>query len=208
MSMFEKIAKKLAIGVIALVSFSSLHAGEVLTEVKAAYFLPTDNRFRDIYSGGGLYSIETSVQICCSQFYPWASLGYFHETGRSLASCSIGSSQSASTHITIVPLGLGLKYLFPIDCICFSPYVGAGVQFAYAHIHNNYPFVSQNQSDWGVGGIAKAGFISDLTHCFFLDFSLDYSYMKVDFHNHHANIMNRRADLSGFSVGMGIGYRF
>ena len=53
--MFDQIAKNLAIGMIILASCSLLDAAEVLTEVRAAYFHPTDSRFRDVYSNGGLY---------------------------------------------------------------------------------------------------------------------------------------------------------
>jgi len=194
--MFEQIAKNLSIGVITLVSFSSLHAAEVLTEIRAAYFHPTDSRFQDIYSGGGQYSIETSVQTGCKQLYPWAGVGYFHKSGCSILEIPGITSEGDSTHITIVPIGLGLKYLFPIDCICPRPYLGAGVLFSYVHIHNDCSFITQAQSDWGIGGIIKAGFFSDITHCVFLDLFVDYSYMKVDF------------NLSGFTIGGGIGYRF
>ena len=212
--MFNQIAKNLAIGMIIFVSFSLLDAGETLTEVRAAYFYPTDSRFRDFYSNGGLYSIETSVQTCCKQLYPWASVGYFHKSGDAILNCPDIIAEGESTHITVVPIGFGLKYLFPIDCISYCnrissyPYLGVGMLVSYVHIHNDSPYVTQRQSHWGIGGIMKAGFISDITHGLFLDLFVDYSYMKVNFHNHHTNIINYKANLSGLSIGGGIGYRF
>ncbi len=166
--MFEKIAKNLTIGVIVLASFSSLRATEVLTEVKAAYFRPTNSLFREVYSGGGLYSVEASVQTCCKQLYPWASLGYFHTSGH-----CIGEEQP--TNITIVPIGLGLKYLFSIDWSGPRPYLGAGMLVSYMQIHNKCSFVTQKESKWNIGGIIKAGFLSCITQCVFFDLFVDYS---------------------------------
>ena len=208
MSMFEKIARNLAIGMMTLFSFSLLDATEVLTEAKIAYFHPTDSRFQEIYSGGALYSIEASVQTCYQQLYPWASIGYFHKSQFSVVKCPDTTCEGESTRITVVPIGLGLKYLFPIECMYPCPYLGAGILLSFVRIHNDYSFVSQNLFDWGIGGIIKGGFLLNITDCVFFDLFLDYSYMKVGFRDRHQNISNSRADLSGLTIGGGVAYRF
>ena len=180
------------------ISFSKLHAREILPEVRAAYFHPKDHRFRDIYSAAGLYSFETSVQAW-KGLYPWASLGFLHTSGSSLG-------ENNRTQLYMIPIGIGLKYFFKFDRI--QPYLGAGMVIAYTHIHNNSSFVTRNQSNWGVGGIAKTGFLAYATKSLFFDFFFDYTFFKKSFNHSNKHVITRKADLSGFSIGGGIGYRF
>jgi len=195
--MYKKILMLKALA-ISLCFFSSLQAVEILPEARAAYFYPTDDRFRDVYSDAGLYSIETSVQAW-KQLYPWASVGFLYTSGSSVG-------EGSKTRLYMIPIGVGLKYLFDFDRL--QPYLGLGVVGAYANIHNDSSFVARRQSDWGVGGIAKTGCLAYVTQNLFLDIFLDYTYLKINFGNSKKNVLTRRADLSGLSVGGGIGYRF
>jgi len=192
--------KVLAIGIIfaTLLPCSKLKAIEVLPEVKAAYFHPTDNRFREIYSGAGIYSIETSVQAW-EGLYPWMSVGFFRQTGRSL-------ENRHSTHITLLPIGVGLKYLLPLDKI--TPYIGLGMQVTYTRMHDHSPYVDRKFAKWGIGGLAKLGSYLYVTKDFFIDVFCDYSYLKVNYHHSKKKVINLRADLSSLQFGGGIGYRF
>ncbi|MCP5503736.1 MAG: hypothetical protein H7A41_01145 [Chlamydiales bacterium] len=171
---------------------------EVLPEIKAAYFHPTDNRFREIYSGAGIYSIETSVEAW-EGLYPWMSLGFFRQTGRSL-------EDRFSTHITLVPIGIGLKYLLELDKIV--PYVGLGMQVTYTRMHDHSPYVDRKFAKWGIGGLAKIGSYLYFTDNFFFDVFCDYSYLKVNYHHPKKKVINLRADLSSLQFGGGFGYRF
>ena len=175
-----------------------LQAMEMLPEVKAAYFYPTDNRFREIYGGGGLYSIEKSVQAW-KQFYPWMSLGFFRKDGRSL-------EKRFDTHIIMVPIGLGVKYLFTYKKM--NPYLGLGMLVTYTNMHDHSPYVVRKFGHWGVGGIVKAGSYMYVTKDFFIDVFCDYSYLKINYHHPSRKVRNLRADLSGLSIGAGLGYRF
>lgn len=183
---------------IACFSLSSLEAIEVLPEARAAYYHATDRHFRDIYSETGLYSIETSVEAW-NRIYPWASLGFLYTSGSS-------EGEGDSTELYMIPIGLGAKYIFDLDW--FQPYLGLGMVVAYSHIHNQSKYVAQHQSEWGVGGIAKSGFLAYLTKNVFLDIFCDYTYLKVTFDDSGKNTSNRRADLSGVYIGGGVGYRF
>ncbi len=191
--------KKILALIVAILSFCKVGALEILPEVRVAYFYPTDQRFREIYSGAGLYSVETSVQAW-KGLYPWGSLGFLYASGSS-------KGEGDNTELYMIPIGLGLKYFFNFDRL--HPYLGLGMVVAYTHIHNDSPFVTRNQSKWGVGGIVKTGFLADITQSLFFDFFLDYTYLKKSFdHPNSKPVVTHRADLSGLSIGAGLGYRF
>lgn len=176
-----------------------LHAGEFLVEAKGAYFRSTDHKFRKIYSNGGLFSGEINYQAW-NNIYAWASGGYFYKKGS-----SIGLSNS--TKITLVPVGFGLKYLY--SCNCFDFYVGAGAQPTYVYIKDNSSFAIGTSSKWTWGGIVKVGAIWNIRQNFFIDLFADYSFTDVKFHRtNNGAVTRQRADLSGWSLGAGIGYRF
>src|SRR5262249_11991537 len=147
----------------------SVQAANLLTELKVGYYCPTGHKFRKIYSGAAITGIETSYQAW-RDLYVWGSASYLYKEGR-----SIGDHHS--THITLVPVGLGLKYLYslrpekpcPIDL-----YLGAGVLGTYVNIRDKSPFVIPRSSGWSCGGIIKGGMLFDVTKCLFLDFYTDY----------------------------------
>jgi hypothetical protein len=174
---------------------------DTFAEVKAAYFRPSDDKFRRIYNEGAIYGGEVSCQAW-KNLYGWASANYFHKSGT-----SIGRAGGNTTNITFVPLGLGLKYLFPIRFV--DVYAGGGILSTYLHMDDHSHHVIKSNSKWGVGGIVKAGAIFNVDKHFFIDLFSDYSFMKVDFHNTHGGkVVRHDADLSGWSIGLGIGYRF
>jgi hypothetical protein len=183
----------------ALISANILQATDVFVEAKAAYYRPTDDKFREIYSDSGIYGGEISCQAWRG-LYGWASASCFHKGGHSIR-------MHDSTTITFVPLGFGLKYLFPVSFV--DLYVGAGMLNTYAHIEDDSHFVIHSHSKWGQGGIVKAGAIFNVNKHFFVDLFSDYSFMKIDFHNtDHEKVVRHDADLSGWSIGAGVGYRF
>lgn len=179
--------------------FCQCQAVEILSEVRAAYYYPTDSRFRDIYSDAGLYSFEVSVQAY-KKLYPWTSVGFLYTSGHSVG-------EGDSTELYMIPLGLGLKYFF--DFRGLKPYLGAGLVTGYVHIHNDSAYVERNQSDWVIGGVVKTGFLADLSEAIFFDFFMDYTYLTKNFDSSsHHYVVTRKGHLSGLSFGAGLGYRF
>jgi len=173
--------------------------GHIYTEAKAAYFHPTDKDFRKVYSGGGIYGFEVTGQAW-RNIYAWGSGDYFHKSGS-----SIGSGNSSK--ITFVPLGFGLKYLFPMRFV--DIYAGAGMLTTYLHMKDDSPFVIHSVSKWGLGAVVKTGANFIIKKHFFIDLFTSYSFMKIGFHNtHHGKVIRHHADLSGWSIGGGVGYRF
>lgn len=182
-----------------------LCARDVILEFKAAYFLPTSSVFKQIYRHGGvLYGPELTVQLCDNKnWYGFASVDYFQKKGHSLG-------LSDATKVSLLPLGIGLKYFAPIVCDCADFYLGLGFQPVHVHTKNCSGSVVTKQSRWGFGGIAKAGAYWHLPHNFVLDFFIDYSFVKVGCKKscQSSTTISRKADVSGAIFGIGLGYCF
>lgn len=190
-----------------LFTADSLEAIDTFAEVKAAYFMPTQHRFQEIYSGGGMFGIETTTQAW-KELYAWASASYFNKTGSSIG-------RRDSTQITLVPLGAGAKYLYHFDCkhkylSCpIDFYAGVGILATYVDIEDNSHHVVRSNTTWVPGGILKAGAFVNLQNNYFLDIFTDYSFMWVDYDNdHHGKVVRNSANVGGWSIGVGIGYHF
>ena len=183
---------------------SSLACRDILLEFKGAYFLGTNSIFRKIYDhGGALYGPEVTFNLGCHEnLYGFASIDVLQKHGRSIGLCS-------PTKVTLIPLGLGLKYLIPF---CYGDfYVGLGIQPTYVRTKDCSPYVIPKNSKWGCGGIAKIGTFFDLPHNLLLDIFIDQSFVTVPFHKCKAPtgfVSPRKAKVSGTSFGVGFGYRF
>jgi hypothetical protein len=171
----------------------SLQANESSAEIRAAYFYSTDSRFRDIYSGAGLYSIETNIQILKKPLL-WTSLGFLYASGKSIG-------ENDRTKLYVLRFDLGIKYPFHWNCI--RPYLGIGIaSVPFSRIHNDSPFVSRHQYGWGIGGIIKSGLMFNIKKCVLLDCFLDYTYLNMNFDHTNKVIIKRRGNLSGISAGL------
>ncbi|MBX7067422.1 MAG: hypothetical protein K1X28_09340 [Parachlamydiales bacterium] len=172
----------------------------VLIEATGAYFLPTNDIYKKIYShGSGIYGLEMSVHAW-QELYAWTSVSYFSKGGRSIG-------EGDKTELKLVPIGVGLKYFFPIGC--WDIYLSGGILASYLHLHDYSPFVIQSNSKWTVGGTGKIGVLWNLAQYFFIDAFSSYSYMKFDFDSTHGGkIVPHDVNLSGWSFGGAFGFRF
>ncbi len=183
-----------------------LFGRDVLLEFKAAYFLPTNSVFKEIYHhGSAVYGPELTVQLCNNKnWYGFLSIDYFQKKG-----LSVGLSDP--TKVSLLPLGVGLKYFVPLGSDRADFYFGLGFQPVWVHTKDYQLDATVTQSKWGFGGIAKVGSCVYLPHNFFIDFFIDYSFVKVGLNNDAAVTVPSiptKANVSGALFGAGIGYRF
>lgn len=176
-----------------------LSATEVLTEAKAAYFRPTNSTVRDIYgSAQGLYTLEISPQLW-KNLYGFTSGSFLYLRGHSTV-------DNSATTLYCIPIGLGLKYLWKVSRA--DIYLGAGALGAYSHTKNDSPYVFETTARWGYGGVFKLGTLVN-KNAFFFDFFTEYTIIHIPFSNtRNGTIVPQNGDLSGWSLGAGIGYRF
>lgn len=205
-----KYSSKRVLALLTIMSVSLVHATyknsldrNVLVELKGAYVLPAAHTFRDIYHNAGSFSAEVTGQLKNHRGCPWfgfASVGVIPLKGKSVGFCT-------ETHATIVPLAAGLKYFFD-----YNPgdlYVGLGVLGAHLKTKDDSSYVISPRSKWGVGGVAKIGFIFDLPRSLFIDLFSDYAFVKVKFpHKFECGVQSHKANISHWSLGLGLGYRF
>lgn len=172
---------------------------EILLEAQGAYYLPTDATFKKIYYESGIYGLETSIQTW-KNLYTWMSASLFTKSGQ-----SIGLENN--TNITFIPIGVGLKYLWKVKSV--DLYGGLGALPTYLNIHDQSSYVTQKTRKWGCGGVAKIGAIINLPQSFFIDLFSSYSYINISNHTtYEKKVYDHSANLSGYSFGLGIGYRF
>ena len=201
-----KSLKFIAVFWVSLLSVISMQARDIILEFKAAYFLPTNHDFRRIYSGSALYGPELTVQICDeSNWYAFASLDYFQKKGRSCGLCS-------KTKVSLLPLGLGVKYFVPTCYEKADFYLGLGFQPEWVRTKDCSPFVIPKLSRWGFGGIAKAGMYCHLPCNFLIDIFVDYSFVWAPKHGSCKSctgpVVPLKANLGGAIFGLGLGYKF
>ncbi|MBX9744261.1 MAG: hypothetical protein K2X08_03510 [Chlamydiales bacterium] len=178
---------------------SHLWSTTVLVEAQGAYYYPMDHPFRRIYSSSGIYGVELSLRSW-SNLYSWASGSVFTKSGHSLG-------LKDHTRITFVPIGIGLKYMWKVGFA--DVYLGAGVLPTYLNIHNDSHCLTKKMAQWGCGGIGKLGAIFNLPQSFFLSSFINYSYIKISNHNRQdCYVAPYSPNLSGFSFGASVGYRF
>lgn len=172
---------------------------DYLPEIRAAYYYETDHLTRDIYGSAALFNVEFNIQTSAHSM-PFVALGYLHQDGYSL-------SGHDSTSLYTIPIEIGYKYLFLTNNI--QPYLGLALDISYVHIKNNSPFVIPTQAGWAVGFKPKSGVLFFPDDHFFIDVFLDYTYLEMCFSDEDDQLVyNKKLDLSGLSVGAGIGYKF
>lgn len=176
----------------------NLSAVETLIEAKASYFGATDSQFRKLYGNGtGLYGVEASFRAW-KNLFPWISLDFAHKNGHSLGYFS-------ETNIFFMPVGMGLKYMFPVKMIDFYTGIGGLLTFVQSHDHSHY--VKQKKNSFGGGAICKFGAIFNCKKNLFLDFFGSYSWQFIPA-IHHQGVVPLWGNLSGWGAGLAIGYRF
>ena len=181
----------------AALAFSSFYAAETLIEAKGSFYYPTSPRFRHIYSEGGLFGAEASFRAY-EQLFAWISGSFTTMSGHSLG-------LHDSTRIAFYPFGAGIKYFWPIKFA--DIYLGAGGLGVFMHIHDQSSYTPPKINRWGGGAILKGGCIFNCSKHLFVDLFSDYSFLYVPVPKHPPLIKNN-ANLSGWSAGIGIGYRF
>ncbi|MCB1106521.1 MAG: hypothetical protein KDK76_00320 [Chlamydiia bacterium] len=187
----------------ALLSFILMFAStksegrEILLEGKTSYYLSTNDRFRNLYGGAGLYRVEANVEVA-NHWLVWTNLGYLYASGN--------TNQGSHSHLHLVPVATGVSYFFKQDPLI--PYVGLGPLFAYSYINNGSRYITRHQNGWGGGFLAKLGFLAYITQKLYLDCYTDYSFIRMHFHYGKKITVHQKGDLSGFSFGVGLGCKF
>lgn len=169
---------------------------------KVAYFRPESSRVRRIYSDGWAdYQVEYSKRVC-RNWLLWTGVSGFCKHGH-----SIGLHDD--TRIRLIPISLGVKYLYNI-APCVDVYAGGAVCYSFLRIKDDSPYVHRNVSSQTFGGLAQLGLYYYCTQSFHLNVFADYLFQRFTFPSTSSNPFVERNDLnmSGWKIGGGFGVNF
>ncbi len=177
----------------------SLMGNEVFLEGKIGYFHPTNHRFRESHSGNVIWGLELDYQIW-RPLYSWIGVDYFTQGGHT-------DGLNDHTRADMVRINIGLELLY--DQFWIQPYLGAGPQATYLKTHVDSEYLVRREWNWGIGALFKTGILFKINSFLLADLFANYSWQTVDMKRFHCkNVVTHRADISGISVGAGVGYRF
>jgi hypothetical protein len=165
----------------------NISAYATYVEVKVLYFQPTEQAFKDIYSGGMSYGGEINIDIH-NGLSLWVGAEYFSKKG-------MLTFTKEETEIQIIPIYGGIKYIFPGKKI--NPYVGIGVGYYQYKESNPIGEVKEGK----IGYVAQAGLLLRLSGPVLVDLQVGYNMCKIKPQEIEANI-------GGLKAGIGLGFSF
>jgi len=171
-----------------------------------SYFRPTASILREIYGSAWVdYKVALEHPLSCSDSF-WNSLSIFADVSY-LAKSGHTSVGHHKTHIQIIPVSLGLKWVQPIsDSVNF--YLGAAPRYYFLHIHNRYNFVKKNINKNGLGGVVITGFTYNFWEGLYLDLFASYSFKRFNKPSTPTNVVGHSLEVGGLDIGGGLGWKF
>ncbi len=177
--------------------------------LKPGYYYFSDKSMRKFFDDGG-FTIRGEAG--CKFWGPlivWVDGGYFQKSGKALRS-SDDFGGSDDIDLRLATITLGLKYIYSY-CSCVSFYLGAGPRLFMMMMENDSPHVRGVDNSIGVGGGFDAGLwlfpVPQWPNLFF-DLFADYSWKKLDTEADEISSFDYDTDVSGITMGLGIGVRF
>lgn len=163
-----------------------------IAELRAGAFLPISHPIHKMFCHGWIEGEAEFTYRFIDGLAVWGNAGYSYKNGR--------SKFLHDSHIQIIPVSAGLKYIFLSHKI--RPYVGIGPCYTFLHIKGYSPLTREKLYKNRFGFVAKSGIYFHLPRHWVIDFFVDYYYQRVSFQK------AKTADVSGFRTGIGLGYRF
>jgi hypothetical protein len=156
-------------------------------EVKALYFQPTEQAFKDIYGSGMSYGGEVNIHVF-KGLNVWIGAEHYSKKGEL-------TFTKETTDIQITPIYGGVKYIFQGKKI--NPYVGVGMGFFQYKESNPIGEVKESK----VGFVVQAGLSISVFGPALVDLQVGYNWCKI-------KPQEIEADIGGLKAGIGIGFSF
>jgi opacity protein-like surface antigen len=171
-------------------------------EIRGGYLWFQDKTLQKIYTGGLLIEGQVNYNVL-PRYDIWGSVGLLERDGSSI-------SFHEKTRVRLVPLGLGIKYNYPLKCSCpTNIYSGAGFQYTFLNIHNDSEFAKSHVSNHNLGLVAKMGIYFRPCSNLLIDLFINYSYTKHHFKDTEEDTVERFSiNTGGVFLGVGLGYKF
>jgi outer membrane protein W len=182
-------------------SAKQVFSNRVILEGRVSYFYPFSKDLRKMFHNGGVnYALNLFAPVW-GRLNMWAAVDYFSRSGKMI-------NFDTSTHITIVPLTLGLQYIHPFNKI-FGIHGGAGMRYFFVEGINRSSVVNRKIDRSGLGGVFELGFLFCATRHLVFDVFSSFSLKKLDGPGHTPpNVVSNDVQVGGWNIGAGIGYKF
>lgn len=182
-------------------------------EGRVAYYRPSSGKVREIYGDGWTdYEVQISTGFC-RDWRVWVGVNGFSREGESICFHD-------HTDLQFVPITFGVKYFPPFFPMCeeFKFFIGAGGCYSFLNIKDDYKYVHHHTHKEGWGGLIEAGVNYYFWRGAYVSLFVDGFFQEFGFHNSYisssgsscpsSEIIRDDLDMSGFRLGVGIGYRF
>jgi opacity protein-like surface antigen len=173
--------------VVLMIGCLSAPAAAATFSLKAAYFLPSEQAFKDIYIGGAIYGGEIGFRVA-GPFGLWIDGMYFQGKGEL-------TYTKEETKLTLIPIGAGVRVDFMTGGL--APYGGAGLRY-YMYKETNVIGTAEAN---GAGLVGFAGVKLRVAKGFFFDLRAAYSYCKLTPADFTVNV-------GGLELGGGLLFEF
>ena len=179
----------------------------IIVEFRPNYFLPSSETLNDIYHTGGIdYQLTGTIPLYQGPtfwarcFSAWWAVDYFDKTGKS-------EELGTLSHITMVPITLGLKYTRVKGRL--RPYLGLGMRYWFVNISNQTTSMMSKTNKNGIGGVGETGLLFFVHKYWTLDLFSSYSYKKFGPPTvTEPNIETTTLQVGGWNFGGGIGFKW
>lgn len=172
-------------------------------ELKPGYFFLEDKEMRQFFGNGGFSCRGEAGCELRGPLMVWIDGGYYQESGT-----AIGGTEKLD--LKLATLTLGLKWIYYFNS-WVGLYAGAGPRLFLMMLHNDSPYVRGDDNAIGLGGGFDAGFwvfpIPQWRNLF-LDLFADYSLKNMHIEEDEISSLDSNVNLSGLTVGLGLGIRF
>jgi hypothetical protein len=189
----------------ALMFFSLNCIKGISVEADAAAFFPTNHTVRQIFG-----SVWQNYGLAFDHIHPFTKilkpLSFFGQVNY-LFSHGHSEGGNQKTHIQLIPLTFGLKWIQEVhEKIDF--YVGAAPRYYFMKIDNNSSYVPQHKNSNGCGAYVTVGSFFHPVCNLMINLFLDYSFMKFKAPSSTSLYTGFSTNVSGLSLGGGIGWIF
>ncbi|MCB0386391.1 MAG: hypothetical protein KDD43_13445, partial [Bdellovibrionales bacterium] len=143
------------------------------------------------------------TQPFLKDLYLFGGFNYLDAEGHSLG----GHDQ---TEIRIIPLSLGLKYMYTAieGSNPLKLYLGAGFRYFFVRVKNDVSFVKSRVTKSGLGGVVEGGALYFINNVVFLNGFIDYSFRNLGIINTKTGVSGKGVEVGGLSIGGGLGFQF
>lgn len=111
------------------------------------------------------------------------------------------------TNIELIPVTFGFKWIHKIEEVV-EFYIGVAPKYYYMNAHNDSPYIPHSTTSNGCGIYFTTGGFFYPVKGLVVDFFFSYSYITFKPPTPSDTLIGFRSNLSGFNLGLGIGYKF